>query len=152
LKSLGVPFSTVTKEFPTFFELYIDMFEDEAAGGSTVVGGRMFARKDIEDNSSGIIQAFQTATLPPDYMFGILIGHIVGPGHGAPVVDNAINPRWRTASSFSISMVILPDTAGPVEKAAAQSSITNTIDAALIAASPNGAAYVNEVCRSSCLS
>ena len=78
-----------------------------------------------------------------------MIGHIVGPGYGAPVVDNAINPIWRDGSSFSISIVNMPTNATLAEKAAAQKFLTDKVDGPLRAASPYGAAYVNEVSRNS---
>lgn len=146
LDALKVPYDTTTKEFNTFFDLYIDLFEDEKAGDNTIVGGRFFHRKDIENNQPALTEAFKTAVQPPGWDIpGILIGHIVGPGVGNPTVDNAIHPGWRQASSFSISVVNVPRDASKVVKAQAWNTLTNVVDAALIRASPRGGAYVNEV-------
>ena len=71
----------------------------------------------------------------------------MGPGYGAPVVDNAIHPVWRDGSSFSISILTMPLNATWAEKRAAERKVTEEVDAPLRAASPNGAAYVNEVSR-----
>ncbi|KAJ3516251.1 hypothetical protein NLJ89_g1240 [Agrocybe chaxingu] len=140
LESQGVPYSTVTKEFPTFFDLYIDMFEDEGAGSSALVGGRIFVRQDIEENASGIIEAYKTAAANNAF----IIGHVVGPGHGAPIVDNAIHPVWRNASSFSITSISVPGNAPLTEKARVQNLITNIVGKAFREAGPHGGAYVNE--------
>jgi len=67
-----------------------------------------------------------------------------GPGFGYPAVTNAIHPKWRNASSFSITMVSVDGAASLTAKAAAQDRLTNIVDKALRDASPNGAAYVNE--------
>ncbi|EFI26524.1 FAD binding domain-containing protein [Coprinopsis cinerea okayama7 len=60
-------------------------------------------------------------------------------------VDNAVHPAWRNGSSFSITNVMLPNTAGSLSQIpAAQQRLTNEIDGPIRAASPYGAAYVNE--------
>ncbi|KAH9206006.1 FAD binding domain-containing protein [Leptodontidium sp. 2 PMI_412] len=144
LDSIGVGYSTVTKEFPTYFDLYMDLFEDEIAGDNTIVGGRFFNRQDIAENNPALVEAFKVAVNPPNWAPGIVIGHIVGPGHGNPVVDNAIHPGWRQASSFSITVVNVPANATKAEKAEAKNILTNTIGTKLTSASPRGGAYVNE--------
>ena len=83
----------VTKEFPTWFDLYIDMFEDEVGGDSMLIGGRFFNRDDTAENTKGLVEAFRVAAKPPGLAAGILVRHIVGPGHGMPEANNAIHPR-----------------------------------------------------------
>jgi hypothetical protein len=68
----------------------------------------------------------------------------LGPGTALPTVDNAVHPKWRNASSFSITMVSVEGNAPLAQKQAAQDRLTNVVDKALRDASPNGAAYVNE--------
>jgi hypothetical protein len=138
----SIPHDLVVKDFPTFFELYIDLFSDEGAGANMLVGGRLFSKTDIRNNGDGIVDAIRQALNASQ---SSMIGHIVGPGTGAPVVDNAVHPTWRDGASFSISTLILPTNITLAEKAAAQTLLTNEVDAPLRAASPNGAAYVNEV-------
>jgi hypothetical protein len=141
LDAEGVPYSTLTKEFGTFFDLYIDIFEDETAGVSLLTGGRLFTRRDITDHAADIIEAYRTALES-----GVLIiGHIVGPGHAAPKVDNAINPKWRDGSSFIITFYPVAGNAPLEEKEQAQNILTNVVGEALRIAGPDGAAYVNEV-------
>lgn len=145
LDNLGVAYSTGIKEFDTFFDLYIDMYEDENGGDNTIIGGRFFSREDIDNNQAELTQAFRTAVQPPNYdLSGILIGHIVAPGVNNPTVDNSIHPKWRDASSFSIAVLNVASDASLAEKEHAWDVLTNTVDAGLIAASPNGGAYVSE--------
>ncbi|KAH6909083.1 isoamyl alcohol oxidase [Coprinopsis sp. MPI-PUGE-AT-0042] len=139
LDAEGVPYSFTAKEFSTFFDLYIDMFDDESAGANTYVGGRLFTRRDIAEHGDEIVAAKKKI-----HQNGI-IGHIVGPGVGLPVADSAINPVWRQGSSFSISLLPLATTnATWEEKLAGERQLTNEVDGPLRAASPYGAAYVNE--------
>ena len=141
LHAEGVPYSTSTKEFATFFDLYIDIFEDETAGSSSLVGGRIFTKRDITERAADIITAYR-ATLESG---SIIIGHIVGPGYGAPKVDNAIHPKWREASSVMVTAHPLAGNAPLEKKAQAQNVVTNVVGEALRRAGPYGAAYVNEV-------
>jgi hypothetical protein len=149
LDSQGVPYSTVTKEFPTWFELYIDMFEDELAGQNTYVGGRLFTKSDVAAHGNEIVDSFKVALNPGNGFTGGLVGHIVGPGWGAPKVDNAVNPTWRNASSFVIAVVNSATNATWDQRIAAEDTMTNVMGKAMRDASPNGAAYVNEVRLSS---
>ncbi|KAF9521792.1 FAD binding domain-containing protein [Crepidotus variabilis] len=132
----SVPYSIDVKEYATFFDLYIDLFQDEGAGANALVGGRLFTKQDIAEHGDEIVEAYKTS--------GGAVGHIVGPGTGAPEVDNAINPVWRNASSFSITNIWLDMNATLADKATAQKRLTEEIDGPLRAASPHGAAYVNE--------
>ncbi|KAG2021398.1 FAD binding domain-containing protein [Coprinopsis cinerea AmutBmut pab1-1] len=138
LRTLGIQYSTTVREYRTFYDLYIDMFQDETAGANSLVGGRLFTKQDISQHGNQIVDAIRRAG-------GGIIGHIVGPGFGMPWVDNAVHPAWRNGSSFSITNVMLPNTAGSLSQIpAAQQRLTNEIDGPIRAASPYGAAYVNE--------
>lgn len=141
LEAQNVPYSTATKEFHTFYDLYIDMFEDESSWASAQVGGWLFSKNDIAQNATAITQAYRTAA--DNNVF--LIGHIVGPGNALPTADNAVNPVWRNGSSFTITSLTMPGNAPLSEKAAGQNKITNVVGKALREAGPTGGAYVNEV-------
>jgi len=141
LKSQNIPYSTVTKEFPTFFDLYIDMFEDEGAAASSLTGGRLFTKRDFELGAANIVNAYKTAVSNGAF----IIGHIVGPGYGAYMVDNAVHPAWRDGASFSITSLSLAGNAAWSEKRRVQNILTNVVGSALRVVSPFGAAYVNEV-------
>lgn len=140
LRRAGVPYSTSTHEFATFFDLYIDLFEDEEAGVDSLIGGRIITKRDIRENAAGVVRAYRTAVDAGAFV----VGHVVGPGTAAPVVDNAINPVWRDAASFSITFVNVAGNAPLSEKARAQHVITDVVGAALRRAAPHGGAYVNE--------
>ncbi|KAF5313697.1 hypothetical protein D9611_010108 [Ephemerocybe angulata] len=140
LDAEGVPYSTETKEFKAYFDLYIDVFEDETSGSPAITGGRLYTRKDIAENATAINDAQRFSIEQGAF----IVGHIVGPGTGAPKVDNAINPKWREAASFSITSFTVQPNATLAEKAEAQRVVTHVAGQKLREASPNGAAYVNE--------
>lgn len=72
----GVDYETETKEFTTFYDLYIDMFQDEAAGVNVLTGGRLFTLQDIEEFGDEIIDSYKTAVEHEAFTF--INGHIVG--------------------------------------------------------------------------
>lgn len=141
LKKLGLPYSTVTKEFPTLFDLYIDMFEDEGAGTTAITGGWMFAHKDVAENNDGIIAAFQNAINKNSF----LVGHLWDAGHGWPVPNSSTNPKFRNSTDFVIIALPVAVNATLAEKAAAQKLLTYDLDEQFRKAGPNGCSYVNEV-------
>ncbi|EAU82888.1 FAD binding domain-containing protein [Coprinopsis cinerea okayama7 len=138
LNALGIPYESQIFEFPTYFDLYTAMFEDELAGSNVIVGGRVFTRSDIEDHADEIIAAKRSI------IHHGMIGHIVGPGVGVASADNAVNPAIRQASSFTITMNHATTGMTWDERLAAESYLTDHIDGPLRAASPNGFAYVSE--------
>lgn len=146
LDANNIPYSTVTKEFNTFFEMYIDLFEDEPPNQQSVVGGRLFTQTDMTTHADEIGDAVILANMPVPGTIGFNVGHIMNPGFGMPNVDNAIHPAWRNASSFVITNVITNGDETWAQRMAAEDVQTNIVGAALRAASPDGAAYVNEVC------
>jgi hypothetical protein len=145
LDAAKVPYDTHTKAFPTFFEFYMDMFEDEQPNQNSIVGGRLFSQSDITEHGDQIADALLMATMPEPTQLGFNIGHIVNPGHGVPVADNAIHPTWRNASSFVITNVIMSGTESWAVKKEREKFNTNVVGKALRDVSPNGASYVNEV-------
>lgn len=145
LAALGVPYDLSTKEFPTFYDLYVDLFENEAAGSSALTGGWMFNHEDVATNNDGIIEAFKTVMSPRPDLFGFMIGHLFNPGYGAPQSNSATHPSWRNATNFIIAALPVPVGASLAEKADLQNVLTNTIDQALRQASTSGCTYVNEV-------
>jgi hypothetical protein len=145
LDAAKIPYSAVTKAFPTFFEFYLAVFEDEMPNQNSVVGGRLFTQKDIAQNGNKIADALLFASAPAADTFGFSVGHIVNPGHGVPVVDNAIHPKWRNASSFVITNIIMTGQESWAEKQHREDQQTNVVGKALREAGPDGATYVNEV-------
>ena len=140
LDKQGLKYSAETKEYKTFYDLYVDLFEDEQAGQSALTGGWAFSRDDVAANNSAIVDAYKT-TLDSG---GIVIGHMWTQGQGG-VTDSATNPRFRKTTNKVIAA--LPVTAGvsAADKIKAQDTLTYVIDAALRRAGPGGCAYVNEV-------
>lgn len=142
LDAARVPYDTHYRAFPTFFEFYMDMFSDEAPSANAIVGGRLFTQRDVTENNDKISDALIGAALE-----GINIGHIVNPGKGVPVVDNAIHPKWRNASSFVITNVLMSGTEPWSVKKEKERYNTEVVGRSLREAGPDGASYVNEVSR-----
>lgn len=148
LDALGVGYTTTSRDFATFYDLYNAMFEAEVAGNSALTGGWTLARQDVLSNHDAVIRAFQTVVGAGSF----LIGHMWSAGQGLPRNSwnkSAVNPRFRHVVDKLITVVPVAGNAPLAEKEAAQHKLTNVVDAALREASPNGAAYINEA--SSCL-
>ncbi|KAK4667680.1 hypothetical protein QC763_310680 [Podospora pseudopauciseta] len=144
LTANGISYEWNPKSFPTFFDLYVDLFEAEAAGGSALTGGWLFDHNDVATNNDGIIEAFKTVFSPRPDIFSFIVGHLFNPGYGAPVSNSATHPSWRNATDFVITVLPVPLGASKAVKADYQNVLTNTIDQALRDASGSGATYVNE--------
>ncbi|EAQ84293.1 hypothetical protein CHGG_10697 [Chaetomium globosum CBS 148.51] len=144
LTAKGLPFDFDIKDFPTFYDLYVDLFEPEAAGGSALTGGWMFNHEDVATNNDGIIEAFKTVLSPGPDLFGFMIGHLFNPGYGAPKSNSATHPSWRNATNFIIAALPVAVGSSLAQKAELQNVLTNTIDEALRQASTSGCTYVNE--------
>lgn len=144
LDNLGVPYTTSTQTFSTFYDLYIAMFEGEVAGNSALTGGWTMAKTDVANNHPAIIEAFKTVLDNGAFM----VGHMWNAGQGLPQsewANSAVNPRFRAVSDKIITILPIGGNAPLSAKEEAQSRLTNVVDASLRAASPNGAAYINEV-------
>ncbi|KAK4222438.1 6-hydroxy-D-nicotine oxidase [Podospora fimiseda] len=148
LTAAGIPFySGPTLQYASFFDLYLDLFEDESGGPPMLTSGWMFGREDIDNNNDGIIEAMKTAISPREDLIdkGYMVGHLFGAGHNPqPAGISATNPRFRTASDLLLYLVPLPTDATLVQKADLQNVLANTIDRAMRDAAPNGLAYINE--------
>ncbi|KAK5655587.1 hypothetical protein OQA88_5518 [Cercophora sp. LCS_1] len=147
LIAAGVPFySALVKEYTTFFDLYVDLFEDEMAGAPLFTSGWTFGRRDVEENNDGIIDAFKLAISPrPDLKNqGYLLGHIFNVGHGVPVANSATHPRFRDSSDLTLYNLPLPVNASLTQKDDIRNLLVNTLDQAMMEAGPNGCAYINE--------
>jgi hypothetical protein len=145
LDAAKIPYDTHTRAFPTFFEFYIDMFEDEQPNQNSIVGGRMFTQKDIAENGDAVADSLLFAAQPSAEQMGFNVGHVVNPGFGVPVADNAIHNKWRNASSFVITNVIMTGDESWEVKQQRFDLQTNVIGKKLREAGPDGATYVNEV-------
>ncbi|KAI5809130.1 FAD binding domain-containing protein [Peziza echinospora] len=146
LKADGVTYTATTKEYPTWFQLYTDLFADDAAGFQGILGGRIFTRRDISENGDKVAASYRAALTGASSGggFGAIGGHIVGPGVALPTVDNAVHPAWRNASVAMLTILSVAENANEQQKQAARDRLTNNVDKPLRDASPYGAAYVNE--------
>ncbi|KAK5656752.1 hypothetical protein OQA88_4300 [Cercophora sp. LCS_1] len=143
LAAANIGFTSSNHTYATFQQLYLDLFEIEFAGNSALTGGWTFAKSDHQANPTALSSSLRTAAEAG----GLLVGHMWSAGHGLPQSQwskSAVNPRFRSVVDKIITVLPLAGNAPLAEKAAAQNQLTNVIDAALRAASPNGAAYINE--------
>ncbi|KAK1757129.1 hypothetical protein QBC47DRAFT_320599 [Echria macrotheca] len=143
LNTLGVGFSTSNRTYSTFYDLYFDLFEIEAAGSSALTGGWSISKQDHAANATAIVDAFKTMTSSG----AILVGHMWNAGGGLPQSQwskSAVNPVFRNVVDKIISVVPIAGNAPLADKAEAQQRLTYVVDGALRAAAPRGAAYVNE--------
>lgn len=154
LEDAGVPHELTYTEYATFYELYIDLFDDEAAGAFALTGGWLFTHQDVEENNDGIIEAFKTVVSPREDLAnqGFMVGHMFDAGFGRPEPNSATHPLFRKASDFIITTITVPVDASIEEKADYQDVLTNTMDEALRQAGKHGCSYVNEVSFRSSLS
>ncbi|KAK4167477.1 6-hydroxy-D-nicotine oxidase [Cladorrhinum sp. PSN259] len=144
LTAAGITFEYNSKNFATFYQLYIDLFEAEAAAGTALTGGWMINHEDVATNNDGIIQAFKTLSNPAPDAFAFMVGHLFNPGYGKPVADSSVHPAWRNATNFVITVVPVEVGATKARKAYLQDILTNVVDKALRDASVSGATYANE--------
>ncbi|ROT43662.1 isoamyl alcohol oxidase [Sodiomyces alkalinus F11] len=147
LTAAGVPFTATSKQFASFFELYMDLFEDEGAGAFALTGGWAFTHDDVAARNDDIVDAFKLVVSPREDLAytGVVIGHLFNPGYGWPsAADSATHPKWRNSTDFVISIVPVPVDASLEKKAELQDLLTNTVDAALREAGPEGFTYINE--------
>ncbi|KAK0652384.1 hypothetical protein B0T16DRAFT_454755 [Cercophora newfieldiana] len=142
LTALGVTYTTTSHSYPTFHELYFAQFEAEVAGNSALTGGWTVARQDAIANGTAIVNAFRAL----GDAGAIMVGHMWNAGAipQAEQAKSSINPRFRSVVDKIITIVPVAGNAPLSAKAAAQNLLTNVVDAGLRAASPNGAAYINE--------
>ncbi|KAJ9139009.1 FAD-binding domain-containing protein [Coniochaeta hoffmannii] len=143
LATMGLKYDVVTKSYPTFFDLYIDMFEDEQAGNSALAGGWMFPHEDVASNNDEIVAGLRNIFDSG----GFVIGHMWNAGSGIDPSrwnDTSTNPRFRDASDFVITSLPIAGNAPAAERAAAQQKLTFGLDEPLRKAAPHGASYVNE--------
>ncbi|KAK1752608.1 6-hydroxy-D-nicotine oxidase [Echria macrotheca] len=147
LTAAGIPFeNTPAKEYTTFFDLYIDLFEDESGGTPMLTSGWMFSRQDIAANNDGIITAFKKAISPREDLVnkGYMVGHLWNAGYGVPVPNSATNPRFRDAANLILYNLPVPTNATLEQKADIEDLLANTLDRTMRATGPKGCAYINE--------
>lgn len=147
LDAAGVTHTLEYSSYDTFYELYVDLFDDEVAGGFSLTGGWLFTHRDVEENNDGIVEALQTAVSPREDLKdqGFLVGHLWNAGYGRPEANSATNALFREATDYIISTLDVPVGSSEEVKADYQDVLTNVVDEALRTAGKHGCAYVNEV-------
>lgn len=145
LEEADVPFEYRSSEYPTFFDLYIDLFEDEEPKHS-LTGGWVFTHEDVEENNDAIVAGLRKAVNPREDLMGqgFLVGHFFDAGHTLSKPDSSTHPAFRKSVNLIITTLPVSETASLEEKADLQDVLTNTIDEPLRKLGKHGCAYVNE--------
>ncbi|KAK3680909.1 hypothetical protein B0T22DRAFT_474350 [Podospora appendiculata] len=146
LDAQHIPYEFAVKEFPTFFDLYNDLFEGENAGDSAISGGWMLNHADMDPARTPLVMDAMKKVFTParPSTFSFMIGHLFNPGYNVPVSNSATNPAWRNATDFIITNIIVPVGVDAGFKAYLQDVLTNDIDEALRSVSSSDCTYVNE--------
>lgn len=142
LRADQVPFTHEIREFPTFYELYDQIWEKthSASGGQTLLGGRIYAQEDITTHGDEIVAAIKSI-LDAGGIYG---GHIMNPGHRVRVSDTPTHPVWRNSAAQDIFIHVVKRNPTAAERKEAENIVTNVYGKAIRDASPNSASYVNE--------
>lgn len=145
LEKAGIPHEYTSHEYSSFWDLYVDLFEDEVPKHA-LTGGWTFTHEDVEANNDEIVKAFRVASNPREDLAaqGFLVGHLWDAGHTVKKSDTAIHPSFRKSTNVIITTFPVPENATRAERAAYQDLLTNTVDARLRELGPHGCAYVNE--------
>jgi FAD/FMN-containing dehydrogenase len=145
LKAADVPFEYASSEYPTFFDLYMTMFEDEEPKHS-LTGGWTFTHEDVEESNDEIVAALRKAVNPREDLMGqgFLVGHFFDAGHTVSKPDSSTHPAFRRSVNLIITTLPVSEGASLEEKADLENLLTNTIDEPLRQLGKNGCAYVNE--------
>lgn len=143
LAAMGVTYTTTASAYPTFQALYFALFEPEVAGNSALTGGWTVARSDVLNNGTAVVRAMRAA----GDAGAVMVGHMWSAGGDLPESEwakSAVNPRFRHVVDKLITIVPVAGNAPAAERAAAQRTLTDVVDAGLRAAAPDGCSYVNE--------
>ena len=150
LKAEGIPYDSGTKEYRTWYELYMDLFEPESAGQNGLTGGWTFSHQDMSGDLAELGSAINLSLSPRSDLVGIVISHLFNPGHKIATSQSATHPGWRNATMRLMSILPSPLDATWSQKQDLDNVMANTISKAFMKAGPTGLAYVNEV-SSRCL-
>jgi len=149
LKTLNLTFSLDTpKAYASFYDLHGALFAraDDASGGNSLLGGRLFSKDDVAKNDGAIVEAMR-AIVEAGHPYG---GHMVNPGRA--VADptgsiSAVHPVWRKSADSS-RWVFAAETCQPQGgREKIYNAVTHGLADALRKASPTSGVYVNEVGR-----
>ncbi|KAK0385136.1 hypothetical protein NLU13_7614 [Sarocladium strictum] len=145
LRAADVPFEYASSEYPTFFDLYTTMFEDEGPAHA-LTGGWTFTHEDVDENNDEIVAALRNAVNPREDLMGqgFLVGHFFDAGHTVTKPSSATHPAFRRSVNLIITTLPVTPGASLEERADLENLLTHVIDEPLRQLGKNGCAYVNE--------
>ncbi|KAF5026999.1 hypothetical protein F66182_873 [Fusarium sp. NRRL 66182] len=141
-KSLGIQFNVVESEHDSFHGAWAAGFPRETVGrASTKTAGRLFPRENFQDPTK-FNKTFDALKSLSDNGGGLIgFGITGGPG---PYPDNAVNPAWRDAAMWAISVVDFPEGSSWEFIAQRSKTLTNDWMKPWRDVTPGGGAYASE--------
>lgn len=142
LNAIGIPYTSVITEYPTFLAGYNALFDGEGAVSTLYTSSRLIQKKHVVANPTGVTQAFRTVA--EDGL--VIIGHIVAPGEfGGVLAETSVNPIWKDALLLPLYNVYWTGNETESQKWDVILRMRNVIDKAFKDISPGSGTYINEV-------
>ena len=141
LSSLGVNFTSVSRQFDTFLDQYNTM-QTPIQVGIAQYGGRLIPRSVVQSNSKALTSAYRNITSSGALFIGV--GLNVGKSTVGDDVSNAVNPAWRDTLIDTVITTPWNFTAPIEDMIARQDLMTNNFIPQLTELTPDGACYLNE--------
>ncbi|KAF5238279.1 hypothetical protein FAUST_5646 [Fusarium austroamericanum] len=141
-KDLGIKPEVTESEHDSFLGAWSAGFAREAVGGTiTKTAGRLFPRENFEDPAkfNKIFAALKSLSDKGGNIIGF--GITGGPG---PHPDNAVNPAWRDAAMWAISVVEFPEGSSWEVISEKSKTLTNDWMKPWRDVTPGGGAYASE--------
>ncbi|KAF9777956.1 hypothetical protein IL306_004300 [Fusarium sp. DS 682] len=141
-KDLGIEFNVTESEHNSYYGAWAAGFPREVVGGAkTKTAGRLFPTENLED-AEKFNQTFKALKSLSD-KGGQVIGFGITGGLG-PYPDNAVNPAWRGAAMWAISVIDYPEGSSWDVVAEKSKTLTNDWMKPWREVTPGGGAYASE--------
>lgn len=141
-ESLGIHVDPVASEHDSYYPAWAAGFPRETVGGTvSKTAGRLFPRENFVDQAK-FNETFDALKGLSD-KGGQVIGFGISSGPG-PYPDNAVNPAWRDAALFAISVINWAEGSSQETMAAESRKLTNEWMQPWRDAAPNSGAYASE--------
>ncbi|KAF4336915.1 isoamyl alcohol oxidase [Fusarium beomiforme] len=141
-KDLGIEFNVTESEHDSYYGAWAAGFPREVVGGAkTKTAGRLFPTENFEDYAK-FNQTFNALKSLSD-KGGQIIGFGITGGPG-PYPDNAVNPSWRGAAMWAISVIDYPEGSSWDVVAEKSKTLTNDWMRPWREVTPGGGAYASE--------
>ncbi|KAJ9427164.1 hypothetical protein FOXG_04017 [Fusarium oxysporum f. sp. lycopersici 4287] len=141
-KDLGIEFNVTESEHSSYYGAWAAGFPREVVGGAkTKTAGRLFPTENFKD-AAKFNKTFDALKSLSD-KGGQIIGFGITGGPG-PYPDNAVNPAWRSAAMWAISVIDYPEGSSWDVVAEKSKTLTNDWMKPWREVTPGGGAYASE--------